>query len=288
MTSDTNPAATQLEELLMRRGDWFHGFWFRYLYWPVGFGFMLPIRTTKEKHLDALDSADLNITKADANCFDLAVRGFSRYHLFPPRPPQRDVVLPTGDPYLVSRIRNWPRLPSASIDLEMLLAAFMIADLFYCAIHFFAWNGPFTTRTELLLWRISVVSISAPGLFIVGCFGVALGMVPIGFIGIYTWHRLPKATRDWVKAARDWVAKEYKSHSQEESKTFTVLVIFLIPLPAVFVGLALSLLLAFAAFLPLYLFARTFFIVESVINVAYLADSVFVVPSWLSYIPHIS
>ena len=113
-------------------------------------------------------------------------------------------------------------------------------------------------------------------------------MVPIGFIGIYTWHRLPKATRDWVKAARDWVAKEYKSHSQEESKTFTVLVIFLIPLPAVFVGLALSLLLAFAAFLPLYLFARTFFIVESVINVAYLADSVFVVPSWLSYIPHIS
>lgn len=74
-------------------------------------------------------------------------------------------------------IANWPQ-DSEIVDIlvgiadegfdfdrnfEAFLAAFTIAGLLYGGLHLIAWNSPFISRTQRLLWRISGIAIAASG-----------------------------------------------------------------------------------------------------------------------------
>lgn len=208
----------------------------------------------------------------------MAARGLRSYKLFPPRPPHcSEGMLKRLDitDYLSCRIRNWPQIRSTSVNMEIYFGAFMIADLFYGAVHFLAWNGPFRTTLELTLWRISVVTISAPGLLILSLTGVFLGLIPAVFVLVCISLAVPIEVKERMKT---WAKKVEAWEREPSSNIFAASTLAIAIVSGVFV-------VGFALF---YVFARTFILVESVITVPYLSSSVFVIPSWSSYLPHIS
>ena len=82
---------------------------------------------------------------------------------------------------LRDRMPNWPRdfkinsiiddiidgVFQERLDLDgnfvAFLAAFTIAGFLYGGLHLIAWNSPFPSRTQRLLWRISGIAIAASG-----------------------------------------------------------------------------------------------------------------------------
>lgn len=67
---------------------------------------------------------------------------------------------------LVDRARNLPRFEDYG-QYTSLYFGFGLASLIYGALHCLAWDAPFTSIAETILWRLSSVSIAASGVFVV-------------------------------------------------------------------------------------------------------------------------
>jgi len=72
---------------------------------------------------------------------------------------------------LVDRAPNWPQFRGFRQDWLIYLG-FSLVGLIYGALHCAAWNAPFPSRLESLLWRVSSVAVSATGflLFLLYCY----------------------------------------------------------------------------------------------------------------------
>lgn len=98
-------------------------------------------------------------------CLKLSVAGSERWRLpapiFNDLPPQqwRGWRIMTTD-----RLSNWPELNAEDGPLSQ--AAFILAGTIYGGLHALAWNAPFPTGAEQLLWRLSASMVIGYGMLI--------------------------------------------------------------------------------------------------------------------------
>ncbi|OCL05632.1 hypothetical protein AOQ84DRAFT_379409 [Glonium stellatum] len=106
----------------------------------------------------------VELSSTDIACLKRAARGIRSYG-------------PTGVDCYTERIQNWPRFGFTSWDEgledvhEQFYVGFTFAGLTYGGLHLVAWNAPFPTRVEGLLWRVSSMALAASGIVI--CFRLA-------------------------------------------------------------------------------------------------------------------
>lgn len=166
---------------------------------------------------------------------------------------------------VVERAHNWPsditlsELDAGSALTEAYIGLAMAGAL-YGGMHLLAWNAPFASRSEELLWRISGLLLMTSGPVIL------LLYVPRNWFrrGIEEWANEPLANSEHlflrlvVLGFRIWVTGGFY--------LFTVLLV---------------------AFGVLYVFARVYLIVEWFLKLTHLPVSAYQDPSWTQYFPHI-
>lgn len=151
------------------------------------------------------------------------------------------------------RIRNWS-LSSDSVEnaiqFEEPLSSISLSVVafVYGGLHLLAWNAPFDTRIEEILWKISGISVAS------------IGPVSIFYTG---WHCV--------------LARNLRSHRFSRRTMFLERFGNIIT----WMGSLLT-----TSYLLLYLFARVYLVVECFMEVAYLPDSAFITPVFTRYIPH--
>jgi hypothetical protein len=236
----------------------------------------------------------VRLNKTDLRCFELDSEGSQQYqiHLVTYGDWQQTVKTnfwlqnytemrkpnePKQVNYLVKRISNLPKFDRILSDFTqfLFLLGFMLSGLFYGGIHLLAWNGPFATRAERILWQISGITIAGPGLYVVGAFAV-VSVMGLTVLVLYCirkmWSIIPH--RALIEKYFDLLVTILKG----PLKIIGYILLGIISIP---------LSIGFLFFAPLYLFARTYILVECFISLAHLPDAVFDLPQWSVYVPHI-
>jgi hypothetical protein len=88
-------------------------------------------------------------------------------------------------PTLCFRVHDVPRRWPSSVSKIWLPAAFFFASLSYGCLHLTAWNAPFPSSTQKLLWQMSALGLVALGLFYSVCI----------LIGDYFFEKHPHIAR---------------------------------------------------------------------------------------------
>jgi hypothetical protein len=296
------------KSIILHRGDKSLQFWFHDIYTRDFWDYNLVKTPTIElsapsdnaedieaQNSKCQDSLTIQLSPADRKLFQLAQKGFELYKFNYPvgvewAPPKSPIPkfsralapleqapdfkhLPS---YVTSKVGDWPkRWGTGSMHA---LLTFLFIELIYAAIHFLAWNGPFRTRSELLLWRIAVITLAAPALgwiavAVVGFFiGGFLMVIFFGFMGfmLLTEKRLKKF---WDALERFW-----DRHGAILERTTQLLMI----------GWLLCTALLGLAYILLYILAKGFIIIECLIQLAFIPDLALVQSNWTFYIPHFS
>jgi hypothetical protein len=128
-----------------------------------------------------------------------------------------------------------------------LVMGLCFAGLAYGGLHLVAWNAPFPSQREQLLWRISAAYLVATGPFVI-----------VAFASVGITNRV---------------------NSRDSSAHFVIAILgfpILVAIVAAFVVCCLA-----------YPVARIYLIVECFISMGRLPDSVYRVQSWSQYVPHI-
>lgn len=133
------------------------------------------------------------------------------------------------------------------------LFGFTLAGLFYGGLHLVAWNAPFTSQTQRLLWEVSGLAVASSGPAIL------------------------------IVAATDSVLPKLRKIRRRANISVTLKTFFDRVADIAFNG-AFIVIVAGAA---LYVLARIYLVVESFISFAYLPESAFNQPRWVGYFPHI-
>lgn len=129
-------------------------------------------------------------------------------------------------------------------------------------VHLLAWNAPFQTRAETLIWRVSGIAIAAP-------FALLTTFLVIIWVYDFTNKLLERRFKGWNRPIRK--LKERHWLFRRLLKGLSYLGFF-------------SLL---GVFIPVYLAARVYLVVECFINLAHLPDAVYKVPEWSNVLPHL-
>lgn len=159
---------------------------------------------------------------------------------------------------LSSRAPNLPLKTSTTLGLN----SFVLSGLCYGSLHLTAWDAPFPTNTQKLLWRISGLSLVASG-FLIWAEIYLIGTVAMLLDTPY-WTRLRE---NCSNSYRNKVSKSFQLGLEG-----TLSLIFV--------------LLHIMAFL-LYIFCRVYLIVDCFIVLAHLPESVYRVPKWSQHFPHL-
>ena len=189
------------------------------------------------------------------------------------------VTLQNGDPdadpeeSLSDRMPNFPRLngirKGRSLYIGLTFTGFV-----YGGLHCLAWNAPFATRLETLLWRISSIAIMST-------------FVPV--LLFYLWElwndnmRINGPLWAHIRIRAHRLFQDPNFAGWRSSRKIASLLYF--------IGKAtLQILLNFTVYCAagFYCLARVYLVVECFINLAHLPDSVYQAPVWSQYVPHIS
>ncbi|KAL8826714.1 MAG: hypothetical protein Q9170_007301 [Blastenia crenularia] len=150
-----------------------------------------------------------------------------------------------------------------AVAADGIVPGFAVAGALYGGLHLVAWNAPFPSSVERLLWRIAATSVT--------CTGLVFGILALAAKSNFAKRALSLTV--W-RAGKN-VGFEAKAYFTAASK----LCLFL------FIGIVL-------ASLPLlwflYLLSRGYLVVASFKDIAYLSANAYDTPSWPSYIPHIT
>ncbi|KAK3494448.1 uncharacterized protein B0T23DRAFT_108572 [Neurospora hispaniola] len=207
------------------------------------------------------------------------------------------------------RVRNLPRFQDYENYFELFIGFGFVA-LIYGGLHCVAWNAPFTTSVERILWRISSITIAATGILVACVFSWTkfppFWQKPIGtvfdilsvlesmnyYYDIYHWC-------SGCKVSHGLLAFFLQQPSYENNKLVRILchmAVWLVHSPGfLLIGLITFLIYLFKAlldiftilFMVLYVLARMYLVVISFINLAHLPDSAYQLPQWSRYVPHI-
>ena len=140
---------------------------------------------------------------------------------------------------------------------------FAVAGLLYGGLHLLAWNAPFSSRLEQILWRVAASSVSATPLVLVplalvfGNGGLRQGSEDLTSM---IRHRKVELTERWVKY---WAR-------------VAAIILF-------FPFFCISPFLWFA-----YVLGRVYLVVECFKNITHLPEEAFQDASWSAYFPHIN
>lgn len=152
---------------------------------------------------------------------------------------------------------------------------FTAANVLYGAWHLTAWNGPFRTATEGILWKISAV-------------GVSMSLI---FEEAFLWLVIQDVFRsDRQKAEQRAATIDHETNIDDEIipehgvKFDNLIHLFLYYSLGAMGWFVFTLGGLTGCFL---IFSRTYLVVEPFINLAFVPDPVFVVTQWSVYFPHI-
>ncbi|KAL6705324.1 hypothetical protein ACN47E_007134 [Coniothyrium glycines] len=137
----------------------------------------------------------------------------------------------------------------------------------YGAIHLLAWNGPFSTRSESILWKVAAFIITAP-------FVILLikkpGILAVCYLLLRV--RYPNETVSWQTVNQEsfWRLPDNEGLWRKIWTRF------------------LDLYEETAAYILAapYILSRAYLVVECFINLAHLPDGVYHVAEWSQYLPH--
>ena len=147
-------------------------------------------------------------------------------------------------------------------NIKPVLLGLILSGLLYGGLHLLAWNMPFASRAECILWRFSGIFIMSTGL---------------GF----TWLKgVIKAYKIYESATNS----DESDRNSDESATNSVDWIGLL---SVLLVLAFTFLFTSTICL-VYFLARTFLVVECFLQLLRLPASAYETPAWSPYFPHIS
>jgi hypothetical protein len=215
---------------------------------------------------------------------------------------------------LSDRIRNFPRFGGIQQD-RALYIGLAITGFIYGGLHCLAWNAPFATRAETVLWRVSSIAIMSTFLLV---------------LLLYCWEQSPPAPfEDFLDSVGDFwdslaglldsladflLRRKWRDHFRSSRRSCkrifrslwnpmknispppwvkTVLngvanvALWGLLFPLWILPRLIFDLIVVAAIL-LYCLARVYLVVECFINLSHLPESVFEVPVWSQYVPHIS
>lgn len=141
-------------------------------------------------------------------------------------------------------------------DKSLLYIVMSFLLMAYGGVHTIAWDFPFPTRKECILWRISCLNLTAPGLFL------AFYSVIVSPINAWLSRRSVNTESKWAYLAMGlWV------HKTLELFVVAGLVLFLFSVPS-------------------YAFSRLFVVLESFLSVRHLPIGVYAAVPWVNAIPH--
>jgi len=165
------------------------------------------------------------------------------------------------------RVPNHPK-NFMVLDDWLLFSGMTIACAIYGGLHLVAWNAPFPTRMEKLLWRISGVGVAS--------FGPVYLPLRIGFAVGRLFTKIKRSKDHRIRW--NW----WRSPSTDVHESGFVIIRILVNIWVMWLALCVG------CYLPLYVFSRVYLIVECFINIAHLPESVFRTPDWSQYFPHIN
>lgn len=156
-------------------------------------------------------------------------------------------VLKISRPPLTLRIQSFPSL----LSKRGLCSGLILASFCYGGIHLTAWNAPFLTHVQMILWKVACLGTAAFG-------PVACIFLPL----LLAWDDFEKS------------GEKDKKLGHIAAETYVSTVFY-------FGSFVLSLLILF------YVFCRVFLVVECFIALSHLPDTVYEIPVWSRYFPHI-
>lgn len=157
--------------------------------------------------------------------------------------------------------------------LAWLAAGVTFAGACYGGLHLVAWNSPFASRAESLLWCSASASITAAGPFCV-LLVVLFRTFRDGEFGIFS-----RLFSQFGRLCGGGGARKTSKKSSRPSFIHKARVLVEVP------WLAMN---SFTFFSVLwYVFCRVFIIVESFIMLAHIPEQALMVPTWSAYVPHI-
>lgn len=164
-------------------------------------------------------------------------------------------------------------------------AGMTFAGLCYGGLHLIAWETPFASPLESVLWRAASVGIMAFGpLFIVLQICFYISTEDVFYRGFETEDSEVRSFSAGSFSAGSFETGSFGNSRRNSCGTWLakIQVIGL-------VGMALRSIFKHSAYLLVlwYTFCRAFIIVESFIMLAHLPEQVLQVPTWSAYIPHI-
>ncbi|KAK4694739.1 hypothetical protein P7C71_g2896, partial [Lecanoromycetidae sp. Uapishka_2] len=227
--------------------DWLNTLGFRF---PAGLG----VRTTAIDHLSPSTITRWNLAHKAIEKYGLKADLTSRHQL------RSDVY--DEDSRVKTRIPNTLSI-IGSRPYEVWLG-FAVAGLLYGGLHMLAWDAPFSSRAEQIIWRVAASSVTVTPLL----------LTPLAML--VDKSALSKGASEVMKGLNGKKVKHYNFRSAEYWGKFAFVIIIV---PLVVVGPFLS----FS-----YVLGRVYLVVECFKNVAYLPEAVFEDVSWPAYLPHIN
>lgn len=207
--------------------------------------------STVQRAYIELDRVDIRRTQ-----FASEARQSIAHHTEPlPRPPGG----------LTNRIKNNPFNFEGNLEGELGtvgIPGITLAAGLYGGLHLLAWSGPFASKTEGIMWRVSGVAIASTGVYI-----MVWALLVMAEDKLETKLDDPRhASRKLWATCKRFVLKVGFKMTKGGSK-------------GLFYGGGLLCLL--------YVFARAFIVIECFIQLFHLPDAVYQEPDWSQYFPHI-
>ncbi|EGO57533.1 hypothetical protein NEUTE1DRAFT_129457 [Neurospora tetrasperma FGSC 2508] len=263
--------------------------------------------SAEERPSSAFRSEDYSpnsASTAEMLCIVIRYSDIIRWQLTLKHAPHRHMIPPKDT--FTDRVRNLPRFQDYDHNIPLFIG-FGVVGLIYGGLHCVAWNAPFTTSVERILWRISSITIAATGV-LVAC--------------VFSWTKLPPFWHEqshtiwdiydflgdtsrkgsllgiilsWCTGAKLATMLErlvkrqplYKNNRLVKVLCDTALWALLLPYVLL---LPLTILLLYLLkvlrdiftilFMVLYVLARIYLVVISFINLAHLPDSAYQLPQW--------
>lgn len=240
--------------------------------------------TVQKRGFMSLQRPFLQLTSTDVLRLQLAQQCYQKYSGFIYRPngkeysksylnhPNQSHQIWLNE-YIVARVRNWPLSYGGCIEFESdaiyILFTLLISGLAYGGLHLLAWNPPVTKTAEVLMWRISGITVALFGAIpVLGLYVMAAGLATCDYVvGTACWEWLIRESNCWPRLL----------FAVAESITDAATVVLAVGLSVVIYGGPL-----------LYVWSRVYLLVECIASIPRLPDSVFETVSWSKYFPHLT
>ena len=213
---------------------------------PPGMG----VRKTAVEHISRIDIERWRLAYDAIQTYNLSTEVFAR-----------DVIPPPlyDDSRIKARITNMASLLGTKASEVWL--GFALAGLSYGGLHLLAWDVPFTSRAEQVVWRIAASSVTlTPLIFLPVVLGYETALPTLSRITrLFQGRRKDPNTRNGIT----WL----------DPLVICIIIFFMTVGPLLWFS---------------YVLGRVFLLVECFKNVAYLPEGAFQDVSWPGYLPHVN